>query len=206
MLKLYYAPYACSLSPHVALREAGIPFDLVRVDFARGKTLPDGSTFASVNPKGYVPALVLDDGQVLTEGAVMVQYIADLKPESHLAPKQGSFERVRLQEWLNFIATELHKGLGPLFAATANDEYKKVVRDKVASRLAFVAKSLEGKPYLLGDTFSVADGYVLYVLRAWQRVTKEDVPDGLGAYLARLQARPAVKAALEAEGLSPSAA
>jgi glutathione S-transferase len=202
MLELYYAPYACSLSPHVALREAGVPFELVRVDFARGKTLPDGSAFASVNPKGYVPALVLDDGQVLTEGAVMVQYIADLKPEAGLAPRQGTFERVRLQEWLNFIATELHKGIGPLFAAAANDEYKKVVKEKVASRLAFVAKSLEGKPYLFGDTFTIVDGYMLYVLRAWQRVTKEDVPHGLGAYLARILARPAVKAALEAEGVS----
>jgi glutathione S-transferase len=202
MLKLYYAPYACSLSPHVALREAGLPFELVRVDFARGKTLPDGTPFASVNPKGYVPALVLDDGQVLTEGAVMVQYIADLKPESGLAPRQGSFERVRLQEWLNFIATELHKGLGPFFAASANEEYKKTVKDKVASRLGLVAKSLEGKPYLFGDTFTVADGYMLYVLRTWVRVTKDDVPDGLAAYLGRIQARPAVKAALEAEGLT----
>jgi glutathione S-transferase len=202
MLKLYYAPLACSLSPHVALREAGVPFELVRVDFARGKKLPDGTDFTSVNPKGYVPALVLDDGQVLTEGAVMVQYIADLKPASGLAPRPGSFERVRLQEWLNFIATELHKGLSPLFGAIANDEYKKVVKEKLASRLAFVAKNLEGKQYLLGDTFTVADGYMLYVLRTWSRVTKEDVPNGLGAYFERIKARPAVKAALEAEGLS----
>ena len=202
MLKLIYAPGACSLSPHIAFREAGIPFELEKVDFMRGKTLASGGTLSDVNPKGYVPALLLDDGQLLTEGAVLVQYIADMRPESGLAPKNGTFERVRLQEWLNFLATELHKGLGPLFSKDVVDPSRQQVIDKVKGRLAFLAKSLEGKTYLLGDTFTVADGYAFYNLRAWQRSLKQELPEGLVAYYHRIAERPAVRAALEAEGLT----
>lgn len=204
-MKLFYAPSACSLSPHIALREAGLPFELVRVDFMRSKALETGGTLTDVTPKGYVPALVLDGGQLLTEGAVIVQYIADLAPFSGLAPAPGTFERVRLQEWLNFIATELHKGMGPLFAKAANEEYKQAVREKVATRFDHLAAALVDKPYLMGDRFTVADGYALYAIRAWQRF-KLPLPPGLLAYQARLEARPAVRAALEAEGLLAAAA
>src|ERR1700730_6927621 len=141
MLTLFYAPLACSLSPHIALRESGIPFELDRVDFKNGKKTESGKSFTELNPKGYVPALLLDNGDIRTEGAAMVQNIADLKPERQLAPPPGTFERVRLQEWLNFIATELHKGLSPLFSAQASDEYKAFAKERLASRLAFVAKS-----------------------------------------------------------------
>jgi glutathione S-transferase len=200
MLKLYYAPLACSISPHIALREAGLPFELVRVDFKAGKKLPDGSDFSKVNPKGYVPALMLDDGEVLTEGVSIIQYIAGLKPESGLAPPPTSFGRVRLQEWLNFIATELHKGLGPLFSNLASDEFKEAATEKLASRLAFLARGIGDKPYLFSDRFTVADGYAFYVLRTWNRVVKREPPGGLAAYHDRIAARPAVQAALQTEG------
>jgi glutathione S-transferase len=202
VLKLYYAPGACSLSPHIALRESGVPFSLERVDFKAGKKLVDGTSFATINPKGYVPALGLADGQLLTEGVAIVQYIADLNPEARLAPAAGSFARVRLQEWLNFIATELHKGLSPLFAPQASEEFKQAVKEKLAARIAFVANGLGDKRFLLGDDFSVADGYVLYVLRTWQRVAQGELGPALAAYQARIVERPAVRAALDAEGLS----
>jgi glutathione S-transferase len=205
MMKLYYAPGACSLSPHIALREAGLPFEPVRVDFMRGKQLEGGGTLNDVNPKGYVPALVLDDGQLLTEGAVIVQYIADLAPFTNLAPPPGTFERVRLQELLNFIATELHKGTGPLYAKAAPEEYKQLVRDKVATRFQHLADVLGDKPFLLGDRFTIADGYALYAIRSWLRF-KLPLPPVLLAYQERLEARPAVHAALEAEGLLAKAA
>jgi glutathione S-transferase len=131
--KLYYSPGACSLSPHIALREAELPFRLVRVDFAKGRATDDGKTLVDVNPKNYVPALVLPDGQLLTEGAVMIQYIADQATAKHLIPPQGSFERVRLQEWLNFLATELQKGFGPLYSPDAGDAYKATVGLRAAS-------------------------------------------------------------------------
>jgi glutathione S-transferase len=201
MLKLYYAPGACSISPHVALREAGLPFSLEKVDFKTGKKLADGTWFATINPKGYVPALQLADGRVITEGVAIVQYIADLKPESRLAPPCGSFERVRLQEWLNFIATELHKGLGPMFGSVAPEAMKVAAKEKLTGRLAFVETSMSGQPYLLGDSFSVADGYMLYVLRAWQRAAHGSLTPALADYYARLLARPSVQAALAAEGL-----
>lgn len=201
MLKLYYAPNACSLSPHIALREAALPFELVRVDFMRGRALPDGSDFTAVNPKGYVPALGLDDGEVLTEGAVMVQYIADLKPESGLAPPPGTFARVRLQEWLNFIATELHKGIAPLFSPLASEEYKNSIIDKVSGRYAYIAHALGDAPYLFGGRFTIVDGYAFYVMRTWTRVVKKPLPGALPAYFARLLERPAIHAALEAEGI-----
>lgn len=203
MLKLYYASGACSLSPHIALRESGLPFEVERVDFAGGKkTTSSGADFNAINPKGYVPALQLENGELLTEGAVMVQYIADLKPESELAPRQGSFERVRLQEWLNFIATELHKGMGPLFSQQTPAEYKQLVRERVKGRFEFVAKSLGDKQFLVGDRFSVVDGYLFYTLRSWQRFLKEELPAGLTDYYKRLAERPSIAKALEVEGLT----
>jgi len=201
MLKLCYAPGACSLSPHVALREANLPFELVKLDF-KNRKLSDGRDYASVNPKGYVPALELDDGQVLTEGVAIVQYIADRAPDAELAPPNGTFDRVRLQEWLNFIATELHKGTSPLFASNLPADYRTTVHDRLAGRFAFIAKSLGDKPYLTGDRFTIADGYMLYVLRVWNRFYPNELPAPLTAYFARLNERPSVKAALAAEGLT----
>ena len=202
-MKLYYAPGACSLAPHVALRETHLTFDLVRVDFLRGKSLPDGSPFTRINPKGYVPAFELDDGRVLTEIAVIVLYIADLRPEAGLAPRNGTFERVRLQEGLLFIATELHKGLAPFFSPKADDEYKACVKDKLDLRFGFLSASLEGKDWLLGDDFSVAEGYALYAIRTWEKMAKVDLADwpARAAYRRRIESRPAVRAALDAEGL-----
>ena len=202
MLKLYYASGACSLSPHIALREAGLPFKLEKVDFKAGKRLEDGTEFAKINKKGYVPALGFPDGKLLTEGVAIVQYIADQNPESKLAPAPGTFERVLLQEWLNFISTELHKGLSPLLAQNAGDEYKQAARDKYASRLKFVAENLAGKEFLLGDQFTVADGYLFYTLRFWQRFVKGELPEGLTSYYDRLAERPSIKAALDAEGIT----
>lgn len=204
MSKLYYMPGACSLSPHIALREADLPFELVQVDLGEKKLKQGGQSFLAVNPKGYVPALVLDDGQLLTEGAIIVQYIADQKPERKLAPKPGTPERLKLKEWLHFIATELHKGFGPVNNPKINDEAKQFFKNRLLSRFEFLTRSLEGRQYLLGDTFTVADGYAYYTLRNLKKLDASLV-DGsplLKAYFDRVGARPAVKAALQAEGLS----
>lgn len=200
-ITLYYTPGACSLSPHIALREAGLPFDLEKVDL-RAKKVGDAD-FTQINPKGYVPAMRLPDGQILTEGAVMVQYIADQKPEARLAPAAGTMERYRLQEWLNFIATELHKGTSPFYNALAGDDFKAQLKQRVGARWAHLANAVKTKPYVMGETFTVADGYAFYVMRAWQHFIKEDLakwPE-LVDYYARLAARPSIAAALEAEGL-----
>jgi len=201
MLNLYYAPGACSISPHVVLREAGLSLSLEKVDFKLGKKLADGTAFTTINPKGYVPALRLADGRVITEVVAIVQYIADLQPESRLAPPCGTFERARLHEWLNFIATELHKGLGSLFGPLATQALKDATRQKLTGRLAFVETSMSGQPWLLGNSFSVADSYLLYFLRTWQRSAHGTLTPALADYYARLLARPAVQAALTAEGL-----
>jgi glutathione S-transferase len=148
-----------------------------------------------------VPALRLSDGQILTEAAVTLQYIADLKPESKLAPAPGTFPRVRLQEWLQYIASELHKGVGPLYSKDASDEYKLVVKNRVSDRLDFVGKSLAGRPFLFGEGFTIADAYMVYAMRAFKRFAKADIPASLGEYHAGLHERPSVKAAFEAEGL-----
>ena len=145
-MKLYYAPSACSLSPHIALREAGAKFTLEKVD-TRAKTTASGGDFKAINPKGYVPVLELDDGQVLTESAAIVQYIADRHPSARLAPPVGSFERYRLQEWLNFIATELHKGFSPLFRPNTPDAYKVIAKENLAGRFDWLSGQLEGKAY-----------------------------------------------------------
>jgi glutathione S-transferase len=200
--KLYYSPGACSLSPHIALRESGLPFELVKVDLA-AKTVDGGRDYKAVTRKGYVPALGLPDGQVLTEGAIIVQYIADQRPASKLAPAPGSFQRVRLAEWLHFIATELHKGFGPINNPKATDELKTVLRAKLASRFDVLAEELRDRPFLLGDDFTVADGYAYYVLRSLRKLDKVALQNApaLASYFERVGSRPAVRAALEAEGL-----
>lgn len=198
---LYFAPGACSLAPNVALREAGLPFELARVDL-RQKKLATGEDYLAINPKGYVPALRLPDGTLLTEAAVMLQYVADQAPDARLAPPPGSRERYRLQEWLNFIATELHKGSSPLYNPTANDELKISLRTRLAARWQHLADTLKEGGFLMGS-FGVADAYAFYVLRAWQRAHQQSLEPwpALADYYKRLVARPAVAAALASEGL-----
>ncbi len=199
-MKLYYSPAACSFSPHIALREAGLDFDLVKVDLKTGKIAADGSDFTTINPKGYVPALELDDGSILTEGPAIVQYIADLKPEAGLAPKAGTFDRYRLQEWLGFINSEIHKGFGPLFNPKTPDETKATARENLSKRLAFVAEHLAKHDFLLGKQFSVADGYLFTTLN-WGQWTGVDIAQwpALVAFQERVGSRPGVQAARAAE-------
>ena len=199
-MKLYYSPGACSLSPHIALAEAGLAYNVEKVDLKTKKT-ESGADFLAINAAGYVPALVLDNGEVLTEGPAIVQYIADLAPTKKLAPPAGSFERVRLQEVLNFISTELHKSFSPLFNPATPEDWKTVVRGLIGRRLDVVEQKLAGRDYLLGE-FSVADGYLFTVL-GWGRMVGVDVAARplLAAYLARVMARPAVQQAMKEEGL-----
>jgi glutathione S-transferase len=200
-MKLYYSPGACSMSPHIALAEAGLAYTLERVDLKTKKT-ETGADFFAINPAGYVPALVLDNGEVLTEGPAIVQYLADQAPAKKLAPPAASFERVRLQEALNFISTELHKSFGGLFNPAAPEEWKAVVRGLIGRRLDVVEQKLAGRDYLLGE-FSVADGYLFTVL-GWGRLVNLDVKEGrplLAAYIKRVAARPGVQQAMKEEGL-----
>ena len=199
-MKLYFAPGACSVAPLIALSEAGIPHEPELVDFMRGKVLKDGRKLSDVNDRDYVPAMVLDDGQLLTEVGAILLYVGDLRPDTGLVPPPGTFERVRLHQWVLFIATELHKGLGPLFAKEASEEHKAATINKFKSRLGSLAKGLGDKPFLLGDQFTVADAYAFYALRAWKRFFKQELPGALVPYYDRIAARPKVKAALEAEG------
>jgi glutathione S-transferase len=200
-MKLYYSPGACSLSPHIALHEAGIPFEAIKID-NKAKTTADGLNYMDVNSKGYVPALRLDDGSVLTEGPAIVQYIADKNPAARLAPAAGTIERYRLQEWLNFITSELHKNFGPLFNPAAGAEWKAGVTANLEKRFTWVDQQLAGKQYLMGDQFSVADGYLFTVLN-WTTFIKMDLArwPNLIAYMGRVAARPKVQAAMKAEGL-----
>lgn len=200
-MKLYFAPGACSLSPHIALREAGFAFDLEKVDL-KAKTTAGGEDFKAVNPKGYVPALKLDDGTVLTEVAAVVQYVADKKPEAKLAPAAGSPDRFPFQEWLNFIATEIHKGTSPLFNPATPDAYKQIVTAKLGERYDYLSKHLEKRPFLVGQSFTVADGYLFTILN-WTKFLNIDLGKWpvLKAYYDRVAARPAVQAAMKAEGL-----
>jgi glutathione S-transferase len=204
-MKLYYAPGACSLAPHIALREAGLSFDLDRVTFPAKKT-QDGSNFLSINPKGAVPALALEDGGVLTEAAVILQYIADRAPAKELAPAVGTVPRYRLQEWLNYIATELHKGFGPLWKPNTPESYKTIVKDNLGGQFAYVEKNLGKGGYLMGDTFTVADAY-LFTIVNWTSFHNIDLGPypQLKAYLERVAARPKVREALQAEGLAKAA-
>lgn len=199
-MKLYFSPGACSLHPHIALREAGVPFELVRVDLRAHKLSGDGADYYGVNPKGYVPLLELDDGTRLSEGVVIDQYIADQKPEANLIPRPGTIARYRAQEWLNFIATELHKQFSPLFSPATPEDFKAQLRQKIGSRFDLVEKTLARQPYLLGDNFGVADAYLFNMLR-WTEHTGIDRAKwpALVAFFDRVAQRPAVKAALEAE-------
>ena len=201
MTKLYYSPGACSLSPHIALREAGLPFQLVLASTKTHK-LPDGTDYYGINPKGYVPLLELDDGQRLSEGPAIVQYIADQAPASKLAPAFGTMERYRLMEWLNFITSELHKGFSPLFNPAMPEEAKALARAKLVERLTWVDSPLAGKSYLMGDGFTVADGY-LFTVAGWGQHVGVDIKPlaNLSAHMARVAARPAVQEAMKAEGL-----
>jgi glutathione S-transferase len=198
-MKLYYAPHACSLAPHIVLRELDLSFELIRVDNTTKRTA-SGEDFLAINPKGYVAALQLDDGQVLTEGPAILQYLADLRPEANLAPVSGTFERVRLQEWLNFISTEIHGGLGWLFSAQFPDEVKVLIKEKLFKRFVVLSQTLERQDYLMADGFSIADAYLFTVLR-WAHLFAIDLNEwpALARFQTRVDQRQTVKAALAAE-------
>ena len=200
-MKLYFSPGTCSLSPHIVLREAGLPFSLEKVDTKAGKTA-GGADFKAINPKGYVPVLELDDGLALTEGAVIVQYLADQSPQANLAPKAGSHERLRMQELLNYIATEIHKGFGPLFNRKLTDDAKATLRGVLTAKFDYLVKLLGSRQFISGDQFSVADAYLFTVLN-WSGHAGIELSGwpALADYHKRIGARPAVRAALEAEGL-----
>jgi glutathione S-transferase len=201
-MKLYYSPGACSLSPHIVLREAGLKFDLEQVDLRTKKTKA-GADFTAVNPKGQVPVLVLDNGEKLTEGPVVVQYIADQKPESGLMPPAGSFDRYRVQEWLNFITSELHKSFAPLFNPAVPEDYKKIAKEGLAKRFDMLDQHLAKQQYLSGAKFTAADAYAFVVI-SWSKHLGIDLArwPNLSAYLGRIAARPKVRDALKAEGLA----
>ena len=204
-MKLYYAPGACSLSPHIALLEAGLPYDLVKVDL-RAKKLENGDDYLKVNPKGQVPALALDSGELVTEGPVIVQRIADKAAGKHLAPARDSDERYKLQEWLTYINGELHKNIGPLFNPALSDDAKAIFKDRATGKFKYVDSQLAGKDYLMGKQFTVADGYMFTMLR-WADGMKFDLSglSNLMAYKARVAARPMVQEALTKEGLMKAA-
>jgi glutathione S-transferase len=200
-MKLYYSPGACSLSPHIALREAGLAFEPVLAS-TKSHKLQDGTDYYGINPLGYVPMLELDDGTRLREGPAIVQYIADQAPAKNLAPANGTLPRYRLQEWLTFIGTEVHKQFSPLFNPAMPEEVKKMQRDKLASRFQWIDAELKDKQYLMGDNFSVADGY-LFTVTNWAKPMNIDLTPypNLVAYRERVAARPAVQEAMKAEGL-----
>ena len=200
-MKLYYSPGACSLSPHIALHEAGLAFEAIAAPTKTHK-LADGTDYYSINPLGYVPLLVLGDGRQLREGPAIVQYIADQVPEKQLAPAAGTFERYKLQEWLTFIGTELHKGFSPLFTPGMPEEVKTAARTRLGGRLQWVEGQLAEHAYLMGQQFSVADAY-LFTVVGWCRLVGVDISalHRLGEFMARMRARPGVQAALRAEGL-----
>lgn len=201
-MKLYYSPGACSQSPHIVLREAGADFELVRVD-TKTKLTKDGADFRKVNPKGMVPALELDSGEVLTEGPAIVQYIADKQNDTELMPAAGTIERYRVLEWLNFITSEIHKTFSPLFNPKTPEEYKATLKENLAVRFAHVNEKLAGKSYLTGNNFTAADAY-LFVVTNWSRLHKIDIAQwpNLKAFMDRVAARPKVQEALRAEGLA----
>lgn len=200
-MKLYYSPGACSLSPHIVLRESGLPFTPLMASTKTHK-LADGTDYYTINPKGYVPLLELDDGQRMAEGPAIVQYIADKVPERKLVAPWGTMERYRQIEWLTYIGTELHKVFSPLFMPNMPEEAKALFRARVLSRLEWVDQQLEGRQYLMGDTFSVPDAY-LFTVTNWTKFVGVDISGlpHLGAFMQRVAARPAVQEALKAEGL-----
>jgi glutathione S-transferase len=205
-MKLYYSPGACSLSPHIALLEAGLPYDLVKVDL-KAKKLENGDDFLKINPKGQVPVLALDSGEVVTEGPVIVQMIADKASAKNLAPARDSAERYKLLEWLNFVTTELHKSFSPLFQPAIPDDVKSFFKDRIMGKFKYVDSKLAGQDYLMGKQFTVADGY-LFVMLKWAERTGLDVSalTNLTAFKDRVAARPKVQEALTREGLMKAAA
>jgi len=200
-MKLYYAPAACSQAPHIVAREAGLEIELAKVNFP-DKVTDDGEKLTDVNPKGAVPALRLDDGEMLTENAVILQYLADLAPNSELAIPASGIERYRLLEWLNFIATELHKGFGPLWNPATPDSFKEATREALGKKFDYLQEKIGDGPYILGDRFSILDAYAFAVLN-WTKIHSIDIArwPGLSRYLARIAERPAVRETLRAEGL-----
>jgi glutathione S-transferase len=204
-MKLYYSPGACSLSPHIALLEAGLPYDLVKVDL-RAKKLENGDDYLKINPKGQVPALALDSGELVTEGPVIVQMIADKAMAKNLAPARDSAERYKLLEWLNYITTELHKNIGPMFSPVLADDAKSFFKDRAMAKFKYIDGQLAGQDYLMGKQFTVADGY-LFVMLSWADRMKFDLSalSNLKAYQARVAARPKVQEALTKEGLMKAA-
>lgn len=200
MLKLYYVPGTCALCPHIILHETGLAYTLEKVG-RKDKKTETGSDYNAINPKSNVPALVMNDGQLLTEVAVIVQYLADQAPAKKLAPPAGTLERYRLQEWLNFISSEIHKGCSPLFNPKLNDEAKTALMPRLKQRIGYAADALKNKEYLMG-TYTVADAYLYTVLRWAPRLGFDLLPwPVLKDYMERIAARPAVKAAIKEEGL-----
>ena len=204
-MKLYYSPGACSLSPHIALLEAGLPYDLIKVDL-RAKKLENGDDYLAINPKGQVPALALDSGELVTEGPVIVQIIADKAADKNLAPARDHADRYKLQAWLTYINSELHKNLGPQFAPALSDDAKAFFKDRVMGKFKYVDGELAGQDYLMGKQFSVADGY-MFTMLSWAERMKWDLAhlSNLMAYKARVGARPKVQEALTKEGLMKAA-
>lgn len=200
-MKLYYSPGACSLASHITLYETGLPFEIDRL-IKTTKMTVGGENYMQINPKGYVPAIKLHDGNVLTESAVVLQYIADQKPDSGLAPKAGTMERYHLQEWLNFISSEIHKSFSPMFNKETSEEVKNYARNMLGKRLGHAEARLADKPYLMGDHFTVADAY-FFVVMNWSRIVAFDLAPfpHIKEYLARVSTRSAVQAAMKTEGL-----
>ncbi len=200
-MKLYYSPGACSLAAHIVLRETGSKFETEKVDLKTKRT-STGADYSRINPKGYVPALELDNGQVLTEAGTVIQYIADAKNELNLVPEYGTLERYRLMEWINFISSEIHKAFGPLFKPDTPEATKQNQKTMLAKRFDYLAEQLKGKQYLMGETFTVADAYLFTVLN-WTAPMQIDLAPWpiLQTYMARVATRPAVNDALKAEGL-----
>jgi glutathione S-transferase len=200
-MKLYYAPGACSLAPHIVAREAGLSPDLEKVDLAN-RTTASGRSFLEINPKGYVPALQVQDGTVMTEVSALIQYLADQAPQAGLIPAVGTPERYKVLEWIGFISTEIHKGFGPLWNPTTPDAVKQATKEKLFQRFAYLDQQLDGRSYLTGERFTVADAY-LFVVVNWTNfhgLSLGDYPN-LAAFMERVAARPKVQEALQAEGL-----
>lgn len=200
-MKLYFSAGSCSLAPHIVLQELGLKFETEAVNL-KTKQTASGKYFTTINPKGSVPTLQLDDGQMLTEGAVIMQYLSDQKPESQLMPKSGTLERYRAQEWLNYIATELHKGISPLWNPKTPEDFKTIVMERITKQFDYVAEQLKGKTYLMGNTFTAPDAY-LFTILSWTPYLKLDLTKwpSLLAYVEKVKSRPATLAALKAEGL-----
>ena len=201
-MKLFYAPGACSMSPHIVLEESGLPYSIEKVDL-KSKRTETGVDYITINPKGMVPALQLDDGQILTEGQAIVQYLADKVPAKKLIPPVGSLERYRVAEWLSFIGAELHKQFGPLFHAGTSADYRTLAQASLLKNFGYVNQQLQGKKFLVGEQFSVADAY-LFVMLSWAPHVKLDLSSlpNLGGYAAAIRQRPSVVSTLKSEGLS----